>query len=453
MSRWRVECDRPGGEPARPDELRHSCRRNSRHAQLHRRRPGPPGRQRLGSGSGPGSGGTYATGGWSLNNLLEEINRKGLETLGTAKRAAGPLYLSHLHRILIHPYYKGLVRYRGVEYAGQHEPLVTAETWQRTQDVLKAHYTAGERQRQHNHYLKGSIYCDRCKSRLIITNARNRHGKVYPYFVCSGRHQKRTDCTFSAALIETVERKVLDHYASQQLPAEVRKAVEDGLTAEFEAFFQETNAERKLLDTRRQQLLAERSKLLKAHYADAIPLDLLKTEQKRIADQLAYIEQRHTGTDHEHAMVMSNFQRTLDLATDLQAAYQAAPQSVRRQFNQAIFKKLYLCDDGEVRAELAEPFDIILDKQLHQRALKLANQPPAKPTLVEKTAVAQPDWQLWETSFNNNAHEEHDLVGIETPRRPFGRLGLTKEHMVDARGVLSNPPPLLEGLLNYYSRK
>ncbi len=100
---------------------------------------------------------TYATGDWSLNDLLNEVNRKGLQTIGTGKRAAGPLYLSHLHRILIHPYYKGTVRYRGVEYPGRHDPLVSVETWQRLQDVLKAHYTAGEGERQHNHYLKGTV--------------------------------------------------------------------------------------------------------------------------------------------------------------------------------------------------------------------------------------------------------------------------------------------------------
>jgi hypothetical protein len=57
------------------------------------------------------------------------------------------------------------------------------------------------------------------------------------------------------------------------------------------------------------------------------------------------------------------------------------------------------------------------------------------PALVEQTAVAEPDWQLWETSLNSNAHEEHDLVGVETPRRPLGRRGLTKEHMVEAAGI------------------
>jgi len=56
--------------------------------------------------------------------------------------------------------------------------------------------------------------------------------------------------------------------------------------------------ERKALDKNRKRLLAERAKLLQAHYADAVPLDLLKTEQTRIGAQLSYIEQRLSKRAH-----------------------------------------------------------------------------------------------------------------------------------------------------------
>jgi site-specific DNA recombinase len=375
---------------------------------------------------------SYATGDWSLNGLLDEVTRRGLETTGTAKRPPSPLHLSHLHRIVTHPYYKGVVRYRGIEYAGRHQPLITPETWQRNQDVLRAHYLAGERQRTHNHYLKGSVFCGYCNSRLIITNARNRHGKVYPYFVCAGRHQKRTDCTFRAILIETVERKVAAHYVTQQLAPAVRDALEHGLTDEFQAFHKEVAAEQKLLGGRKQQLLNERSKLLHAHYAEAIPLDLLKTEQTRITSQLAYIEQRFEDTDDEHAKVLANLERILDIATDLETAYASAAPTVRRQFNQAIFKRLYICEDGEIRSELAQPFDTLLNHALHDRATSL----PAK-RVAKSKSTEQPDWLAWEASFNEDTHEE-GLVGVGTTRRPLGRLGLTNESMVEAGGI--EPP-------------
>ncbi len=75
-----------------------------------------------------------------------------------------------LHAILTNPYYKGDVIYRSVTHQGAHPPLIDPITWQRVQDVLAANLI-GERQRDHPHYLKSSVFCGSCGSQLIITNA------------------------------------------------------------------------------------------------------------------------------------------------------------------------------------------------------------------------------------------------------------------------------------------
>ena len=69
------------------------------------------------------------------------------------------------------------------------------ELWQKVQDLLAANNTAGERKREHPHYLKGTVFCGTCGSRLVVSHAKNRHGTVYEYFICLGRQQKRTGCT------------------------------------------------------------------------------------------------------------------------------------------------------------------------------------------------------------------------------------------------------------------
>src|SRR5581483_6603747 len=160
---------------------------------------------------------TYATGAWSVRRLCAELNSRGLDTAPGPVRPEKPIYQSLLHMRLRDPYYKGIVRYRGVEYPGSHEPLVSAQIWQRAQDVLTAQNHAGTRQREHNHYLKGTVFCGECGSRLIVSNSRGRAGKVYPYFVCSGRHNKFTECTFRAVLIEAVEQKVEEVHAGYGL--------------------------------------------------------------------------------------------------------------------------------------------------------------------------------------------------------------------------------------------
>jgi site-specific DNA recombinase len=194
---------------------------------------------------------TYATGEWSVQRLLDELTQKGLDTTPTAKRPSRPLCLSHLHKLLRHPYYIGIVRYRGVQYAGRHEPLVSVQTWQRVQEILAAHSQAGDRPRIHNHYLKGTVYCGakdengvECGSRLIVTHARSRSGRIYPYFVCSSRHNKRSGCTFKAVLIDEVEDKIIEHYATHQLTAAERDALQEALGQELIALREETAVER-----------------------------------------------------------------------------------------------------------------------------------------------------------------------------------------------------------------
>ena len=162
----------------------------------------------------------YATGGWTIRTLLEELTARGLTSTPRPKTPSKPLGTSNLQRLLRHPYYMGIVRYRNVLYPGKHEPLVSAEIWQKVQEILASHNLAGEKQREHHHYLKGSVYCGACGSRLVVSHAKNRHGTIYPYFICIGRQQKRTPCTQQAIRIDQTEDAV--HRRLRQHPADPR---------------------------------------------------------------------------------------------------------------------------------------------------------------------------------------------------------------------------------------
>ncbi len=143
----------------------------------------------------------YATSQWTTRALLAEVTEPGLTSVPGPRQTSKPLVISNFVRLLKHPYYKGLVCYRGAWYAGRHEPLVSVETWNRVQEVLATKNYAGEKQRIHPHYLKGSVFCGQCGSRLIVSYAKNRWGSVYPYLICIGRQQKRTACTQMASAL------------------------------------------------------------------------------------------------------------------------------------------------------------------------------------------------------------------------------------------------------------
>ena len=229
----------------------------------------------------------YATGGWTIRTLLEELTARGLTSTPRPKTPSKPLGTSNLQRLLRHPYYMGIVRYRNVLYPGKHEPLVSAEIWQKVQEILASHNLAGEKQREHLHYLKGSVYCGACGSRLVVSHAKNRHGTIYPYLICIGRQQKRTPCTNQQAIrIDQTEDAVTDVYAGIRLTPEQADQVRDFVLDEIIKRRADADCERERHNSRLKTLCDERKKLLDAHYADAIPLDLLKTEQTRITAEI-----------------------------------------------------------------------------------------------------------------------------------------------------------------------
>ena len=253
----------------------------------------------------------YASGGWSIRTLLEELTQRGLTSTPGPKTPAKPLGTSNLQRLLRHPYYVGIVRYRGVLYPGKHEPLVSPETWQKVQELLAEHNFAGEKQREHRHYLKGSVYCGTCGSRLVVSHAKNRHGTVYPYFICVGRQQKRTNCTQQAIRIDQAEDAVVDVYAATRLTADQAKEVRDFVLEEIVNLRASADRERERQGRRLKVLHDEQKKLLDAHYADAIPLSLLKTEQARITAEITVSESRLADVDNDFNAAEANLTKAL----------------------------------------------------------------------------------------------------------------------------------------------
>ncbi len=323
----------------------------------------------------------YATGEWTFAQLLDELADRGLMSRGGPKTPPKPLTLNGLHKMLNNPYYTGVLAYRGVVHAGNHEPLVSQALFDRVKSVLAAHNHAGDRHYRHNHYLKGSVYCGTCGSRLAVTYSRSHTGKVYDYFFCLGRQHYPGSCEQSVVRMHEVERLVAEDYRSVALPPEEIEEIGRQLRESLSSRRKEAEAAEQQLDLRIQRLTDERKKLLHLHYADAVPVELFKSEQTRITRELENARQRLAAVSFEFDEIEHNMRRALELARDCHRAYVDAPDSQRRHFNQAFFEKIYVRDDGQVRHELAEPFRILLDPDLRKKlkSLQELTQPEGSP--------------------------------------------------------------------------
>lgn len=129
------------------------------------------------------------------------------------------------------PYYIGHLVYKGIEYSnGRHEPLISPELFARVQRMLGSHAGTGTRQRTHNHYLKGLLWCARCRRRMVVQRAVGRAGGVYFYFFRRGRQDGECDAPYVP--IDVLEETVVRYYRT--LPpldpswlASLRCAVDD----------------------------------------------------------------------------------------------------------------------------------------------------------------------------------------------------------------------------------
>ncbi|WP_338110371.1 recombinase family protein [Pseudoglutamicibacter albus] len=312
----------------------------------------------------------YATGNYSTAMLREALIDRGLTTPPTPKRPARPPALSTVQKMLSNPYYKGSVSFRGATYDGIHEPLVGPEVWYRVQSVLGAKQVSGEKTQTHDHYLKDTVFCGECGSRLMVTNAKSRRGVIYPYFICAGRHAKRTNGERKAMYVPDVEAAVEDYYRRIQIPEHTIQGLRSLITAQFSQLHATVKQERNAHVLEHDDLQAERSKLLQAHYAGAVPLDLLKSEQDRIGRRLAFLEAQIEAGDMEYELASAHLDDCLALGRDCYKLYMSIDDSLRRIANQAFFDKLYLSEEGTVIGEPGEPFNAFFDPGVQTTAAR-----------------------------------------------------------------------------------
>ena len=301
----------------------------------------------------------YATGDWSLKDLAAEAKDRGLLSTGGPTTPRRPVSPNQLQRILRRPYYKGIVTFNGVEYEGKHEPIVDELAWQKVQDILDGR-RQGEKQREHPHYLKGTIFCGYCESRLCVTYSTSHTGRVYPYYFCLGRHQKRTTCMLKHRPIQTIENLIEDHYQLVQLTAEGIEETADAVQAEIASAQDDLQTQRSQTKKLISRLETERAKLLQAHYADAVPLELLKTEQTRINSQVQAARATLAATEQQAASIDETIARAVDLARNCHTTYHAAPEPQRRQLNQSIFKRILVDEHGIVSWEYNAPIALLM---------------------------------------------------------------------------------------------
>lgn len=244
----------------------------------------------------------YATGEYTMDEVVDELNLRGFTTRPTVSRPAGPVSTSKMSRLLRDAYYLGGITYQGDTFEGRHPAIVDRDLFNRVQELLEATGRAGERKRIYEHYLKGSLWCGECHlerrvddSRMLIQRAVGRNKVDYFYFFCAARQQGACDSRHLP--IGDVEGAVVEHYRTVQLNAEFIDWVEKAIDKTLE---DQKGAQRLLrneLTTRLNQLSVKADNLIDlvaegglASSRAASKIREIQVEKEHVGQQLGSIE-------------------------------------------------------------------------------------------------------------------------------------------------------------------
>jgi site-specific DNA recombinase len=349
----------------------------------------------------------YATGLYSIADITTLLEVEGLRSRPTPCYTSKPLSQSAVHALLSNRYYIGEVKYHGKHYPGRHQPLISEDLFNRVQAVLAAHRLAGERDRKHQHYLKGTIFCGACGGRL--TYSRNTgNGGTFEYFVCLGN--QRHKCPQRAQRVDAVEAVIEDHYRSIAVTDADRERVQAAVERKLSEMTATSSAELARCNALLADLKTQERKLMEKDYRDEISGELFSEESARIKrerlDATAIVNRlnvHHEQIQDALALVLSI------LSHDVHELYLRANSIQRRFINQSIFAAIMVSHEDVEDSQLNAPFDEI---RIVSEAARIVEEAAARQE-AKNGQSSRPLEESRALALGSSTKSMVELVGLE----------------------------------------
>jgi site-specific DNA recombinase len=152
----------------------------------------------------------YLQEGMGIRRIAGQLNAEGIPT-----RRGGNWSMVTVRDILRNRVYLGTYVRFGVKVPGSHQPLVSADDFNRVQERLQSRGTAERTRTVQPFLLSGLVYCVRCGNRLIGVSRRQRwktksgeeHTAQYRYYQCESRTNQST-CGYNTQRSNELEARV-----------------------------------------------------------------------------------------------------------------------------------------------------------------------------------------------------------------------------------------------------
>jgi site-specific DNA recombinase len=284
----------------------------------------------------------YATGNHSLISVRNAIRNE------FGKRFAK----AYVHKMLLNPFYIGMMRWKGELHNGSHAPLVSHELFQRVRDVFNGHNRGKYGKREIA--FRGLLHCahDGC----LITGEVKK--EKYTYYRCSGFKGKCETPRFTEPEIAAKMGELLkDIY----VPLEVVDQISANLETRQREMRRESDAQRERLELRLTEIRRKMDRAFAAKLDGSVDEETYQrgmTQMKLDADTLKLAIAGFSGFSADKLL---DAKRILELANRAYSLYISQNSTEQAKLLKTV---LWNCDVDEVSLYpvYRKPFDLIFQR-------------------------------------------------------------------------------------------
>jgi len=297
----------------------------------------------------------FATGNYSLRTLSDEMEDRGLKT------AYGKKYSPEFMKTFLQRrFYIGKLEWKGKEYRGKHEPIISPELFYRVQEVLKRRKADSGEKGKLEFLLRGVTYCQSCGQKLT--------GEIHPrgsYYRCLPNiHNDKCDEPYTP--VKQLDSQLEALYQRLQAP----KKLLELLKAEMEQIAQ-----------RRQQIAEKEIKTLKRVISDSenkemklvdemldgkIGRETYETMLKKYQDKRREAEARLSQFEVDYKDPLDFLDKAIVVSSSLSFLHERLDFQHKKSLLKAVFERIEVRDRAIVDVKLNPPFSILLRNDLEK---------------------------------------------------------------------------------------
>lgn len=253
------------------------------------------------------------------------------------------------------PFYVGKVRWAGVEYPGNHTPLVSAELFAEAQRVLHVRHEDHGEKGKLRFFLRGVARCAECKGFMTA----ERHER-WIYYRCVRRTMDKNLCGSRMSNGRAAEDSINGVYRRLRLTAAFKTAVLSKATR----LLNERHAvsqQRLRSQGRRRRALDEREiRIAESFSSGELSKDAYQAALRRLRAQVGVLEAECRAGKEDPRVVRERIESWMAFAESIHGLHVRLNQERRAFLLRLVFRCVYLEAGAIVAWELNPPFDRLL---------------------------------------------------------------------------------------------